>query len=105
MSGTERWELAEAVFRNERAGLWTTHPPLVDEVLLKLQELIPSARIAHSDPRFEKLGVRLVAFELLDGTDIAARSAIAGIPCKLGWEPLSQFGFRKRYSSLDSAAR
>ena len=101
MSGTDWWELAEAVFRNERAGLWTTYPPLVDEVPLKLQEMIPSARIAYSDPRFEKLGVRLVAFERLEGMDIAARSAIAGILCKLGREPLGQFEFRKGYGATD----
>jgi len=97
MSETDRWALAEAVLRNERAGLWTTEPSLVDEVLLKLQEITPSAHIASSHSDFEKFGVRLVTFDRLQGMDLAAQNGIVAILCELGWEPLSRFEFRKRY--------
>ena len=99
MSETGRWALAEAVFRNQRAGLWTTRPELVDEVLLKLQDIIPSARIAGSDSGSERFGVRLVTFDQMQGLDLVAQHGIVAILCELGWEPRGQFEFRRFYPS------
>jgi len=74
--------------------LWTTEPSLVDEVLAELKTLIPSARVEESDVDYEKLGLRQVRFDL-QGPDRATSAAIVAILCKLGWEPLSAWEFRK----------
>jgi hypothetical protein len=82
--------------------LWTTEPSLVDEVLAELQNLIPSARVAHSDSGYEKLHIRWVRFDRLQGLHTETPHAIVGILCDLGWEPLSEYEFRKRYRSAAS---
>jgi hypothetical protein len=93
----EYWAYARAR-RIGRPELWTTEPTVVDQVLAELQKLVPSARVASSDPVFEKLGIRMVTIDRLQDMDIQAPLAIVAILCKLGWEPLGRFegGFQFR---------
>lgn len=43
--------------------------------------------------------MRLASFDRLQGMDGVVGYAVVAILCKLGWEPLGGFEFRKRYGS------
>jgi hypothetical protein len=82
----------------------------VDEVLEALQKLVPSARIAASDRGFERLGIRRVTFDHLDGLDYEVCYWLIARLCELGWEPFDGLEspgirLRKRYRTMDSTAR
>ena len=105
MSGTERWAFAAVAASTSSwgPGLWTTEPSLVDEVLVGLQKLVPSARVKASDAGYEKMGIRRATFDRLQGLDYAVDDAIVAILCDLGWEPLSHWEFRRRFNSPRSS--
>jgi hypothetical protein len=94
MSDDEYWAFAKVDCVGPRPRLWTTEPSVVDQVLAELQTLIPSARVADSDPTCEMLGIRWMTFDRLQGMDKSVSGSIFAILCRLGWEPFSEYELR-----------